>query len=97
MTYSKCRDRGLSSRPPRLGNAVRWSLLGASNRKPGPRNAGKCGAGAPCPGPAAGALSARMPLGLGCYIGSHACKALAAKDYVPITYDYLSRGNRWAV
>jgi UDP-glucose-4-epimerase GalE len=31
------------------------------------------------------------------YIGSHACKALAAKSYVPITYDNLSRGNVWAV
>ena len=31
------------------------------------------------------------------YIGSHACKALAAKGHVPITYDDLSRGNRWAV
>src|SRR5262249_31521672 len=31
------------------------------------------------------------------YIGSHACKALAAKGFIPITYDNLSRGNRWAV
>src|SRR5437660_908264 len=31
------------------------------------------------------------------YIGSHACKALAAKGYVPVAYDNLSRGNRWAV
>src|ERR1700675_571236 len=31
------------------------------------------------------------------YIGSHACKALAAKGFVPITYDNLSRGNLWAV
>ena len=31
------------------------------------------------------------------YIGSHVCKALAAKGYVPITYDNLSRGNVWAV
>jgi UDP-glucose-4-epimerase GalE len=31
------------------------------------------------------------------YIGSHACKALAAKGYCPITYDNLSRGNVWAV
>jgi UDP-arabinose 4-epimerase len=31
------------------------------------------------------------------YIGSHACKALAAAGYTPITYDNLSRGNRWAV
>ena len=31
------------------------------------------------------------------FIGSHACKALAAKGHVPITYDNLSRGNLWAV
>src|SRR6266540_1830927 len=31
------------------------------------------------------------------YIGSHACKALAAGGFGPITYDNLSRGNRWAV
>jgi UDP-glucose-4-epimerase GalE len=31
------------------------------------------------------------------YIGSHACKALAAEGYKPITYDNLSRGHRWAV
>jgi len=31
------------------------------------------------------------------YIGSHACKALAAAGYLPIAYDNLSRGNRWAV
>jgi UDP-glucose-4-epimerase GalE len=31
------------------------------------------------------------------YIGSHACKALAARGYEPVTYDNLSRGNRWAV
>ena len=31
------------------------------------------------------------------YIGSHACKALARKGFEPITYDNLSRGNRWAV
>ena len=31
------------------------------------------------------------------YVGSHACKALAANGYVPITYDNLSRGNLWAV
>jgi UDP-glucose-4-epimerase GalE len=31
------------------------------------------------------------------YIGSHACKALAARGFEPITYDNLSRGNRWAV
>lgn len=31
------------------------------------------------------------------YVGSHACKALAARGHLPITYDNLSRGNRWAV
>jgi UDP-glucose-4-epimerase GalE len=31
------------------------------------------------------------------YIGSHTCKALAAKGYTPIVYDNLSRGNSWAV
>lgn len=31
------------------------------------------------------------------YIGSHACKALAAAGYQPITYDDLSIGHRWAV
>jgi UDP-glucose-4-epimerase GalE len=31
------------------------------------------------------------------YIGSHACKALAARGYEPVTYDNLSRGNQWAV
>jgi UDP-glucose-4-epimerase GalE len=31
------------------------------------------------------------------YIGSHACKTLAGKGYTPISYDNLSRGNRWAV
>ena len=31
------------------------------------------------------------------YIGSHACKLLAAKGHVPVTYDNLSRGHRAAV
>ncbi len=31
------------------------------------------------------------------YVGSHACKALARAGYVPITYDNLVTGNRWAV
>jgi UDP-glucose-4-epimerase GalE len=31
------------------------------------------------------------------YIGSHVCKALASSGFVPITYDNLSRGNKWAV
>ena len=31
------------------------------------------------------------------YVGSHACKALAAHGFEPVSYDNLSRGNRWAV
>jgi len=31
------------------------------------------------------------------YIGSHACKALAASGYVPVVVDNLSTGHRWAV
>lgn len=31
------------------------------------------------------------------YIGSHACKALAAAGFTPITYDNLMRGHRRAV
>ena len=31
------------------------------------------------------------------YVGSHTCKALAARGYLPVTYDHLSIGNRWAV
>ena len=31
------------------------------------------------------------------YIGSHACKALAAAGYRPIVYDNLSYGHEWAV
>jgi UDP-arabinose 4-epimerase len=31
------------------------------------------------------------------YVGSHACKALADAGFVPVTYDNLSRGHRWAV
>ncbi|HEY5290324.1 MAG TPA: UDP-glucose 4-epimerase GalE [Caulobacteraceae bacterium] len=31
------------------------------------------------------------------YIGSHACKALAAAGHQPIVYDNLSQGHRWAV
>jgi UDP-glucose-4-epimerase GalE len=31
------------------------------------------------------------------YIGSHACKALAAAGYTPVAYDNLSRGHRHAV
>ena len=31
------------------------------------------------------------------YVGSHACKALHAAGFDPITYDNLSSGHRWAV
>ncbi len=31
------------------------------------------------------------------YVGSHACKALAAAGYLPVAYDDLSRGHDWAV
>ena len=31
------------------------------------------------------------------YVGSHACKALAAQGYLPVTIDNLTRGNKWAV
>lgn len=31
------------------------------------------------------------------YIGSHTCKALKQKGYVPIVYDNLQSGHRWAV
>ena len=31
------------------------------------------------------------------YVGSHACKALAAAGYTPVVYDDLRLGNRWAV
>jgi UDP-arabinose 4-epimerase len=31
------------------------------------------------------------------YIGSHACKALSQAGYLPVTYDSLERGHRWAV
>ncbi|MDD3312413.1 UDP-glucose 4-epimerase GalE [Pseudodesulfovibrio sp.] len=31
------------------------------------------------------------------YIGSHTCKALAARGYTPVTLDNLSNGHEWAV
>ena len=31
------------------------------------------------------------------YVGSHACKALAAAGHTPVTYDSLERGHDWAV
>jgi hypothetical protein len=30
------------------------------------------------------------------YVGSHACKALALAGYLPVVYDNLSTGSRWA-
>jgi len=56
----------------------------------------RCGRG-PFP-----ADSARMPrsilvTGGAGYVGSHACKALAAAGCVPVVFDNLSRGHREAV
>lgn len=31
------------------------------------------------------------------YVGSHCCKALAEAGFLPVAYDNLSRGHRWAV
>ncbi len=31
------------------------------------------------------------------YIGSHACKALAAAGHLPVVYDNLENGHEWAV
>ncbi|OEJ66679.1 UDP-glucose 4-epimerase GalE [Magnetovibrio blakemorei] len=31
------------------------------------------------------------------YVGSHACKALAAAGYTPVSFDNLSNGHEWAV
>ena len=31
------------------------------------------------------------------YVGSHCCKALADAGFLPVTYDNLERGHRWAV
>ena len=31
------------------------------------------------------------------YVGSHACKALHHAGYLPVTFDSLERGHRWAV
>jgi UDP-arabinose 4-epimerase len=31
------------------------------------------------------------------FVGSHTCKALAAAGFLPVTYDNLSQGHRWAV
>ena len=42
-------------------------------------------------------LSTVLVTGGAGYVGSHACKALRAAGYEPVTYDNLSRGHRWAV
>ncbi len=31
------------------------------------------------------------------YIGSHVCKAIASEGFIPVTFDNLSTGHRWAV
>jgi len=31
------------------------------------------------------------------FVGSHTCKALARAGYIPVTFDNLERGHRWAV
>ena len=31
------------------------------------------------------------------YVGSHVCKALANAGYMPVVYDNLATGHRWAV
>jgi len=42
-------------------------------------------------------LSTILVTGGAGYIGSHACKALAAAGHVPVTYDNLEYGHPWAV
>jgi UDP-arabinose 4-epimerase len=42
-------------------------------------------------------MSAIIVTGGAGYVGSHACKALAAAGFLPVVYDNLSTGNRWAV
>jgi UDP-glucose 4-epimerase len=42
-------------------------------------------------------LSTILVTGGAGYIGSHACKALAASGRIPVTYDSLERGHRDAV
>jgi UDP-arabinose 4-epimerase len=46
--------------------------------------------------PAASKPSILVTGGAG-YIDSHTCKALAHAGYVPVTYDSLEHGHRWAV
>ena len=31
------------------------------------------------------------------YIGSHVCKALASRGYLPVAYDSMEHGHKWAV
>jgi len=42
-------------------------------------------------------LSTILVTGGAGYIGSHACKALAAAGHTPVAYDNLVHGHRWAV
>jgi UDP-arabinose 4-epimerase len=42
-------------------------------------------------------MSAILVTGGAGYVGSHACKALAAAGYHPVVFDNLSAGHRWAV
>ena len=42
-------------------------------------------------------MSVILVLGGAGYIGSHACKALAAAGHTPVVYDNLVFGHRWAV
>jgi len=46
---------------------------------------------------AATAAPAVLVTGGAGYIGSHACKALAAAGYLPVVYDNLVHGHAWAV
>ena len=48
-------------------------------------------------GPNVAASKAVLVTGGAGYIGSHACKALAAAGYLPVAYDNLVHGHEWAV
>ena len=63
-----------------------------SNAVPAPQTASN--SAEPAPLPHKGAVIVTGGAG---YIGSHACKALAAAGYIPVTYDNLCIGNRWSV
>src|SRR5205085_2617537 len=51
----------------------------------------------PITGSNSGMAQAILVTGGAGYVGSHACKALAAAGYLPVAYDNLSRGYRGAV